>query len=114
LIEEGIHHASTNALICLKAKAYLDISERISNGSNEDLKQTNKHKGDVFRLAVMLTQNDSFTLPKTIQTDMQAFANAISFNLPDKAIYKEMGLGNTNVEMVFDLLIRVFNLSKEV
>jgi hypothetical protein len=106
----GLHHAKTNALICLKAKAYLEISARISSGSREDVKQINKHRGDVFRLAVMLTQNDIFTLPKVIQTDMQAFANAISNNLPDKAIYKEMGLGNTSVEKVFDLLLRAFNL----
>src|SRR6185312_4575532 len=58
--EKGIHHAKIEALICLKAKAYLEIAERIANGSKEDSKQLRKHNGDIFRLSVMLTASDVF------------------------------------------------------
>jgi hypothetical protein len=106
----GIHRANTEALICLKAKAYLEISERIENGSKEDSRQINKHKGDIFRLVVMLALNDSFTLPEAIRSDMHAFADSVSDNLPDKAIFKEMGLGYMNVERVYDQLIETYKL----
>lgn len=109
--DNGIHYANTEALICLKAKAYLEISERIKNGSNDDSRQVSKHKGDIFRLAVMLTPNDSFTLPEAILSDMQAFANAVSDNLPDKAIFKEMGLGNMGIDKIYTQFLLSFQLA---
>jgi hypothetical protein len=109
--ENGIHRANTEALICLKAKAYLEISERIKSGSKEDSRQASKHKGDIFRLIVMLTPSDSFTLPEAIRSDMQAFADSVSDDLPDKAIFKEMGLGNMNVNRAFDQLIGSLKLT---
>lgn len=109
-LEDGIHRANTEALICLKAKAYLEISERIANGSNEDAKQMRKHKTDVFRLAVTLTEDDIFDLPESVRDHLQKFANTIANDLPDKAIFKEMGLGNIDVEKVFHQLIKNFNL----
>lgn len=93
VLENGLHRANTEALICLKAKAYLEIAERIANGSKEDSKQLRKHKGDVFRLAVMLAENDVFELPESIKEQLQGFVNAITGDLPDKAIFKEMGFG---------------------
>ncbi len=109
-LENGIHFANTEALICLKAKAFLEISDRIANGSKEDVKQLRKHKTDVFRLAVTLTETDNFELPEKIKQHLQTFVNNIAEDLPDKAIFKEMGLGNIDVEKVFRQLIKNFNL----
>ena len=110
-LENGIHHANTEALICLKAKAFLEISERIAKGSTEDTKQLRKHKTDVFRLAVTLTEADIFELPERILEHLQTFTDTIVKDLPDKAIFKEMGLGNIDVEKVFHQLIKNFNLT---
>ncbi len=111
ILENGLHRANKEALICLKAKAYLEIAERIANGSKEDEKQLRKHKADVFRLAVMLAPNDIFELPLTIQQHLLEFAQAIANDLPDKSIFKEMGLGNINPQNVFDQLRQSFNLT---
>ena len=109
-LEYGIHRANTEALICLKAKAFLEISERIAKGSPEDTKQLRKHKTDVFRLAVTLTEDDLFDLPDSIKDHLQKFTDTIANDLPDKAIFKEMGLGNIDVKKVFHQLISNFNL----
>lgn len=92
--EDGLHYASIEALICLKAKAFLEIKERIENGSKEDVKQLRKHKADVFRLTVMFTSESLFELPDTIQVHLNQFAKLTAIELPDKAIFKEMGLSN--------------------
>jgi hypothetical protein len=110
VMDNGLHLANIEALICLKAKAYLEITERIAQGSKEDSKQLRKHKGDVFRLAVMLTENDVFELPENIKVQMQAFANEIAGDLPDKVIFKSMGLGNIATENVFTQIIKSFQL----
>jgi len=110
VLENGLHLANIEALICLKAKAYLEIMQRIANGSKEDVKQLRKHKGDVFRLAVMLTANNKFELPESIKSHLQAFIEAIAEELPDKAIFKEMGLNNVSVENVLSQIIKSFEL----
>ncbi len=111
VLENGLHRSNTEALICLKAKAYLEIAERIANGSKEDVKQLRKHKGDVFRLAVMLAANDVFDLPESIKIHLQTFADMIASDLPDKAIFKEMGLGNVAVENVLNQILKSFQLN---
>ncbi len=109
-LENGLHHSNKEALICLKAKAFLEIAERIANGSKEDTKQLRKHKTDIFRLAFLLTPDDKFELPESIKSDMQAFVEIIKTDLPDKAIFKAMGVGNISVEKVCQQLISSFDL----
>jgi aminoglycoside phosphotransferase family enzyme len=111
VLGNGLHLANIEALICLKAKAYLEITERIANGSKEDTKQLRKHKGDVFRLAVMLTGNDVFKLPESVKVHLQAFVDVIAEELPDKAIFKEMGLNSISVENVLKQIIKSFELN---
>ncbi len=113
VLDNGLHRANTEALICLKAKAYLEIAERLAKGSKEDNKQLRKHKGDVFRLAIMLAENDVFELPDSIKADLQAFADAIAGDLPDKAIFKEMGLSSVTVENVYNQIMKSFQLNGE-
>lgn len=109
--EYGLHLATIEALICLKAKAFLEITKRIAEGSNEDPKHLKKHKADVFRLGVLLREDDNFELPETIKVHMVAFTNAIAKDLPSKEIFKEMGLGEIDAEKVFNQLLKNFNLS---
>lgn len=111
VLDNGLHRANTETLICLKAKAFLDMFERKAKGEKIDDKNIRKHKGDVFRLAVMLAENDVFELPDSIKADLQAFADAIAGDLPDKAIFKEMGLGSIDVDVTFSQLLKNFKLT---
>jgi hypothetical protein len=110
-VEDGLHHANIEALICLKAKAFLEIKERIKNGSREDAKQLKKHKADVFRLTVMLTPESVFDLPVTIQQHINQFADLTAAELPDKAIFKEMGLDTTDPNNVFEQFKKSFKVN---
>lgn len=111
-VEENINIANTEALICLKAKAFMDLTERKTNGEKVDRRNIRKHKTDIFRLAVLLAEEDSFELPKSIQKDLQIFTDVVKNDLPDKAIFKEMGLENMDVKRVFELIIKIFKLNK--
>jgi len=110
IMDNELRRANTEALITLKAKAWNEIKERIDNGSIEDSKHLRKHKADIFRLAVMFTETDVLELPETIKADLQTFADAISDELPDKAIFKEMGLPGMDVQKVFGQLKTSFKL----
>jgi len=113
VINDGLHLASIEALICLKAKTYLEIAKRIINGSNENAKQLRKHKGDVLRLAVMLTGNHVFKLPESLKVHLQIFVEVIAKKLPDIALFKEIGLNSISVEEVLKQLIKSFELNFE-
>lgn len=110
-VKDGLHHAGTNALICLKAKAFLEITDRLAKGSKEDSKHLKKHKADVFRLAVMLADTDVFEVPAGIKEHLQAFAAAIKDDLPDKAIFENMGLGKIEARKVYDQVLTSFQLN---
>ena len=111
VFENGLHYANSEALICLKAKAYFEIAERIANGSKEDSKQLRKHKGDIFRLAVLLKETDVFELPEGIKVHLQAFADRIVNELPDSVLFKEMGLGRVDPKNVLNQIIKSFQLN---
>lgn len=109
-IDSGLRRANTEALISLKAKAYLDIANRIKAGSRGENKKLRKHLGDVFRLAVMLNEEDIYELPGSIKANMQEFSNSIKDVLPDKAIFREMGFGNIDPEEVYHQIVNSFKL----
>jgi len=110
--EDGIHRATTEALICLKAKAFLDWTQRKADGEQVDNRQIKKHKGDIFRLGTLLTADDVYDLPNSIKADLQTFANVVKNDLPGKEIFKEMGLGNLNATPVLTQLINSFKLQE--
>lgn len=109
-LENEIHLANTEALIGLKAKAFLDYKTRKENGEKVDERQLRKHKLDVFRLVLLLTPEDNFTIPQSIKTDIANFAEAVKDDLPDKQIFKEMGAGNIDVDELYKRFILAFNL----
>lgn len=109
-LDNGIHLANTEALIGLKAKAFLDYKTRKENGEKIDEKQLRKHKMDIFRLLLLLTPEDNFTIAKSIKSDIAYFVEVVKDDLPDKQIFKEMGAGNVDVKELFEQLIRAFNL----
>ncbi|ETZ24317.1 hypothetical protein [Pedobacter sp. V48] len=109
-VEDGIRHANTEALICLKAKAFLEISQRIAEGVKEDTKHLRKHKGDVFRLAITLAPAEKFELPEHIKSHLIIFMKSIAGDLPAKDIFKELGATGTDPEKVYQQLITNFSL----
>jgi hypothetical protein len=112
-IESDVHLANLDALICLKAKAFLEITERIAAGGREDAKHIKKHKNDVFKLAAMLPVASEFELPDSIKKQMNEFIAMISDQLPDKVIYKDMGIGNVESKIVVDQIIKSFKLDEK-
>jgi hypothetical protein len=109
-MKDRLRHAKIEALICLKAKAFLEITARLKNGGTEDSKHLKKHKGDVFRLVVLLAPADVFEVPAEIKEHLYAFAESVAGDLPDKAIFENMGLGNTDPQKVFDQFMTSFQL----
>jgi len=61
-----------NGLIPLKARAWLDLTERKANGERIKELDIKKHRNDVFRLSLILV-DPPFTLADSIRIDLQRF-----------------------------------------
>ncbi len=109
-IEDHLNRANIEALICLKAKAFLDMQMRKEKGEQIDDRHIRKHKADIFRLILIPTPETVYRLPLAIQEDMQLFLKKIKDNLPDPAIFKEMGAGNIDTLALFNQFVRIFDL----
>ena len=93
----NLHHASIEALICLKAKAFLELKDRKEKGETIDSRNIKKHKNDVIRLAAIMNETSKLNLPVSIANDMKDFLNELKKSPPDYAsIGKSMGIGKLN------------------
>lgn len=64
-------------LIPFKAKAWLDLRERKSNGQHIDEKDIRKHKNDILRLATLLTGAEQCELPEAVCRDVALFIDGL-------------------------------------
>ncbi len=112
--ENELNRANQIALVCLKAKAFLDLSERKADGQHIDTKTINKHRSDVFRLAATFTGDDKIDLPASIKTDMSVFIKMMEVEPPQtKEILKAMGITTLSTEQLIRQLKDSFGLIEE-
>lgn len=111
-IKNGIlHRANDLALICLKAKAFLDLSDRKADGQRIDSKHIKKHRNDVFRLAATLTGDKQISLPDSIHKDVARFIELMEENPPDtENILKQMGIGAVGADDLIGQLKKTFKI----
>lgn len=108
-LSEGLHHATEIALICLKAKAFLNNRARKQEGQEVREDEIAKHKRDVLRLAVTLTPDTKVDAPEVIKRDIRQYIAILQEeNLDVRQLLK--GQGNITLEQVITLLQRAFVL----
>lgn len=110
-IRDNAHFANTEALICLKAFAYLDNKKRKEEGANIKTRDIEKHKNDVFRLVFMLNPDDRFALPDKLVKDLRLFVEVVRIELPNPQIFNINGFGMQNIQSIFDRFLQIFNLN---
>ena len=92
-------------LILLKAKAWLDLTERKASGHNIHDNDIRKHKNDVARLAVLLTGNESCAVPEGVFAEMTQFIEAFEKDPPD---IKAFGIPNISIADIVGLLRKTY------
>jgi hypothetical protein len=111
-VKEGVHYATPQTIICLKAFAFLNNTERKAAGQNVRTVDIKKHKNDVFRMVMMLTENDRFDLPDSIKADMQKFVDTIKNDLPSADTLASNGFVNPDMNQIFNKLTQAFQLAE--
>jgi len=60
---------------------------------------------------LLLSPADIFELPGSVKGTLQEFVDAIKDDLPDPAILKKNGFGDQDMQVVFNQLLKSFNLT---
>lgn len=112
-IKEGITHKDETPflsplyLIPLKAKAFIDLTEKKNSGENIDSRDVSKHKNDVFRLYQILSLDKSIKLPKPLIDDMKQFITMITDQKIDLTAF---GIKKQPLDDVLNNLKKIYNL----
>jgi len=107
MISDDLPVISEIYLIPLKAKAFLELTDRKDAGAAIDSRDIKKHKNDVFRLYQILTVDLNVKLPKLIEDDMRVFLKNVSEEPPDLKI---LGIRSATLDEVIGNLSKIYNL----
>ncbi len=106
----GLHISGVEALICLKAYAYLNLRNRKEQGEAIDGSDISKHKKDVFRLGAAL-RNPVVNLPVKIRSDLQLFVELMEHENPEVGgLLKLMGVTDLTREDILSNIKQSFGL----
>ena len=105
---DGLSLVKADCLIPLKARAYVDLSNRKAAGEAVDSKNIRKHKNDIFRLFTVLDRDAKITLPASLQQDLTIAFSLIAQDPPD---LKSLGISRITLSEVLDELRGFYNLS---
>lgn len=103
----GLSCLTAETLIPLKARAFLDLSARRGRGEEVKGDDIKKHKLDVFRLSVLLSDTTRITLFDSVRTDFQAFVAAMAAEQIDT---RPLGIRNRAKEEILASLSVIYQL----
>jgi hypothetical protein len=106
-VVNGYSTLNAESLIPLKAKAFLDLTERRWRGDKVQSGDIKKHKLDVFRLSALLTDTTRVTLADSVRGDFDRFVKA----MPDEDVDpKALGLGDRKKDQILATLSTIYQL----
>jgi len=90
---QGIKVLDKDALVVLKAKAYLNNRKRKEKGQPVHQGDIDKHKKDIYRLSFLFSGIESYEVSENIKADLRNFIDELKSDpISTKAISQSMGL----------------------
>ena len=96
---------STEYLILFKAKAWLDLSEKIKTNPNLGRRNVKKHMDDIVQLARMLSGNETPSMNEGVKTDIRQFIAILCEKITEM---KTPDTGGVSVEQLIEILKKVY------
>lgn len=107
---QGVHVVTEQALIPLKARAWLDLCRRRDEGEQQvDSKDIRKHLGDVMRLYRLLAPDERVTLRAGPAGDMAAFIEAHRGGL-SQGYLRDLGIRGETGDAILDALAQIYGV----
>ncbi|MDR0573835.1 MAG: hypothetical protein LBG96_07400 [Tannerella sp.] len=108
---EGIQVLDKDALIVLKAKAYLNNKKRKEEGQQVYQDDIDKHKKDIYRISYLFSGEERYDVSGNIKADLNDFFAALSTDpVGTKAIAKTMGVAEVSMPDFVQQIKNLFQL----
>lgn len=108
---EGVRILNKEALIVLKAKAYLNNKKLKAEGINIQQKKIDKHKNDIYRVLYLFSGEERYDVPDTISADLDSFLLEIESDpISTKAIANDMNLPEIPMQDLIQIVKTIFQL----
>ncbi|NDV45473.1 hypothetical protein D0T49_00200 [Paludibacter sp. 221] len=94
VVLDDLNFVDKDAIVVLKAIAYINNSKRKAGGESVRSEDITKHKNDIFRITSTFTGSDRYEIPEVIKNDLRTFLEMIKEDgLGTTGLSKELGLG---------------------
>ena len=103
----GLPIVGPTGLIPLKARAWLDLTERKAKGEAIDSRDIRKHKNDVFRLYQIVDPETSMEVPAKVKADMATFVTRVTSEGVD---LKAPGMPKAGLESILADLRKLYRI----
>ena len=107
-IINGITVLNPTGLIVFKAKAWLDLNQKIEQGEHVDSRNIKKHRNDILRIAAEIPLNFC-ELPEKIRNDMMKFIRSLKVT---KEELKNLKIIGVREEDIINILRDTFDLTE--
>ena len=107
---------TATALIPLKARAWLDLTQRRKDGQHVDDNDIRKHRRDVFRLTAALPAGAGPSIAESVRADLRQFVAAFGLDSPEwpdllKSLKADLGAAVPRPQDLLAALESHFSLS---
>jgi hypothetical protein len=103
---EGISILKPSCLIPFKAKAWLDMNEKLERGEHVDSRDIKKHRNDIIRMSAELVLESS-ELSEAVKKDMSTFVQKLHIT---DAELKNLNIVGVHEADIISVLQMVYNL----
>ena len=111
--QDGIRIATPTTLICLKARAYLNLLKDRANGKLVNTKDIKKHKTDVLKLIATASIPVPVAVPQSVFNSVMEYAAAIEKELPSRSLQDALERDAESVQAFVDTLKESFVVNEE-
>ena len=111
IIEDGVRIANPLSLLCLKIKAFLNLTEEKKINPNVRSADIRKHRDDVFKLLAM--RIDPFThveLSATMKKELTTFIGMMEESLPNQSLRDSLQRTDDDIRGFLGIMKDVFNV----
>ncbi|MHB1137231.1 MAG: hypothetical protein ACYC1X_10635 [Coriobacteriia bacterium] len=106
-VDGGLSVLVPEYIVPLKARAWIDLTERHERGENVSRGDIKKHRNDIIRLSQLISPGALIALPDAVGGDLRQF---VARSLHDGAEPKAFGVIGMTLEDVRSLLDAVYDL----
>lgn len=106
---DGVSILSPVWLIPFKAKAWLDLSDKLNQGLHVDSRDIKKHKNDILRI-ITEWNFEPIELISAVKEDMKTFIKELRVSDAELKNLKITGVHETNIKQ---RLVEVYNVKEQ-